>query len=71
MMREMRALLYALVLSALLGGCTEVIVVRNAKTGQTAKCGGEIWTWESAARDQHCLTYFHQQGFDPVPQSSK
>ena len=67
----MRLLVYALILSALLGGCTQVIQVRNPKTGETAKCGGEIWTWASSARDQRCLTYFHQQGFDPVPQSSK
>jgi hypothetical protein len=67
----MRALIYALILAALLGGCTEVIDVRNAKTGQTAKCGGGIWTWQASAEMQHCLSYFHQQGFDPVPQGTK
>jgi hypothetical protein len=41
--------------------------LRNTKTGETAKCGGEMWTFNSAAQDAHCLKYFHQQGFDPVP----
>ena len=62
----MRAFLSILTLAALLGGCTTVVPLRNAKTGQTARCGGEMWTFESSAQDEHCLKYFHQQGFDPI-----
>jgi uncharacterized protein YceK len=62
----MRALIYTLGLALFLGGCTNVVHLRNAKTGQTAKCGGEMWNFESSAQDEHCLKYFHQQGFDPV-----
>ena len=62
----MRALAYALALSALLGACTPVIQLRDAKTGETATCGGEMYSLGSSARDEHCLEYFHKQGFDPV-----
>ncbi len=62
----MRAIAYAIVLAALLGGCTQVIPLRNAKTGQTATCGGEMWTPTSSAQDEHCLKHFHEAGFDPV-----
>ena len=63
----MRGLLCVLIASVLLGGCATEVQLRNAKTGQTAKCGGGIWTWQASAEMQHCLSYFHQQGFDPVP----
>jgi uncharacterized protein YceK len=65
----MRASIYTLGLSValVLGGCTNVVHLRNAKTGEPATCGGEMWNFGSAARDEHCLKYFHQQGFDPVP----
>jgi hypothetical protein len=56
-----------LALAVLLQGCTEVTPLKNPKTGETARCGGEMWTPTSGARDEHCLHYFHQQGFDPVP----
>ena len=62
----MRALTYALALSALLGGCTPVVQLRDAKTGQTATCGGELRSIDSSARDEHCLEFFHKQGFDPI-----
>ncbi len=65
-MKEMRVVTYALVISVLVGGCTPVIHLRNAKTGQTATCGGEMWSFVSSGKDEHCLKYFHQQGFDPV-----
>ena len=67
----MRALAVILAVSLLLGGCASVVQLRNAKTGQTAKCGGGIWTWKASDDMQHCLSYFHQQGFEPVPPSSK
>ena len=62
----MRALAYALALSALLGGCTPVIQLRDAKTGETATCGGGMVSLGSSARDEQCLKYFHKLGFDPV-----
>ena len=61
-----RALCLAL-LAAAAAGCTQVTQLRNAKTGQTAHCGGEMWTPFASGHDEHCLKYFHQQGFDPVP----
>lgn len=63
----MRALTYVLILAALLAGCATVTNLRNAKTGQTAKCGGGIWTFNSAGQYDRCIKYFHQLGFDPVP----
>lgn len=54
-------------LSLLLGSCTSITHLRNPKTGETATCGGAIWTPTASARDEHCLKYFHQQGFDAVP----
>lgn len=66
-MTQMRAIGYVLILSAFVGGCTPVVHLRNAKTGQTATCGGEMRTLGSSAQDEHCLKYFHQEGFDPVP----
>src|SRR5579862_8338793 len=64
---RMRAtIILLLVLLALLGGCTHVTQLKNAKTGETARCGGEIWSPTAGANDDHCLKYFHQQGFDPV-----
>jgi len=65
-MKAMRVVIGVLVVSALLVGCTTVIHLRNAKTGQTATCGGEMWTPLSAGKDDHCVQYFHKQGFDPV-----
>ena len=64
----MRAtIVFILVVLALLGGCTKVTPLKNAKSGETARCGGEIWSPTAGATDEHCLKYFHQQGFDPVP----
>ena len=59
-------LLTATLLVGLLDGCTHVTQLKNAKTGETARCGGEIWSPTAGANDDHCLKYFHQQGFDPV-----
>lgn len=56
-----------LLLAASLAGCTHVTHLRNAKTGQAATCGGEMWNMNSAAKDEHCLKIFHQQGFEPTP----
>jgi uncharacterized protein YceK len=67
----MRPLILVLVGSVLLGGCAPVVQLRNAKTGQMAKCGGGIWTWQASSELQHCLSHFHQQGFDPAPESPK
>lgn len=63
----MRLFTAIFLLAALLAGCTQVTYLRNAKTGETATCGGEMWMpMKSAANDDHCLKFFHQQGFDPV-----
>jgi hypothetical protein len=29
-------------------------------------CGGEMWSFESGHRDQHCLDYWHKLGYEPV-----
>jgi hypothetical protein len=60
------AVAVTLTLAALLGGCTPVTQLRDAKTGETATCGGEIRSFESSARDARCLAFFHKQGFEPV-----
>jgi len=66
-MRAIASILAVAAIPALVAACTQVTPLRNTKTGETAKCGGEMWTFNSAAQDAHCLKYFHQQGFDPVP----
>jgi uncharacterized protein YceK len=65
-MDRVRALASLLFIAALLGGCTHVVHLRNAKTGETATCGGEMVGPTSSEKDEHCLSYFHKQGFDPV-----
>ena len=65
-MNRIRALSYLIVIAALLGGCTHVVHLRNAKTGETATCGGEMYWVTSSEKDEHCLAYFRKQGFEPV-----
>ena len=65
-MHRVFALAFVFLIAALLGGCTHVVHLRNAKTGETASCGGEMFTPTSTEKDEHCLAYFHKQGFDPV-----
>jgi uncharacterized protein YceK len=55
-----------LAVAASIGGCTGVVQLRNAKTGETVSCGGEMWSFESGDRDQHCLDYWHKLGYEPV-----
>ena len=55
-----------LVLAAALAGCMPVVQVRNAKSGETTKCGGGMWPFNDATNFEHCLKYYHQNGFDPV-----
>ncbi len=56
-----------LLLAALLTGCATTTTMHNAQTGQTTKCGGGIWTLNSAADYDRCVKWFHQLSFDPVP----
>lgn len=49
-----------------LAGCTHVTQLHDPKTGQAVTCGGEMWTLTSSDKDQHCLTYWHNQGFETV-----
>ena len=65
-MKPMRAMPYILAVAALLGGCTPVVQLRNAKSGQTATCGGELHGLHAADEDERCVQMFHRQGFDPV-----
>ncbi|HKT20705.1 MAG TPA: hypothetical protein VJR47_21810 [Stellaceae bacterium] len=65
-MDRIRTLASVSMIAALLGGCTHVVHLRNAKTGETASCGGEMFWLTSAETDEHCLAYFHKQGFDPI-----
>ena len=55
-----------LVLLVLVQGCTKVTQLKNPKTGETARCGGEMWSPTAGANDDHCLKYFHEQGFNPI-----
>jgi hypothetical protein len=65
-MHRVLALAALLLVAAPLGACTHVVHLRNAKTGETATCGGEMYGPTSLEKDEHCLIYFHKQGFDPV-----
>ena len=65
-MDRARALASLVLLAVLLGGCTHVVHLRNTKTGETVTCGGEMYGPTSSEKDEHCLSYFHKQGFDPV-----
>ncbi|HEV8014414.1 MAG TPA: hypothetical protein VGP48_02715 [Stellaceae bacterium] len=62
-----RSLLLGIFVLGVLGGCTSSIHLRNAKTGETATCGGEMWNPTSSRQDDHCLGYWHGLGYDPVP----
>jgi len=70
-MTRRRAAAAALMLAMAAGGCTHVTQLRNDRTGQTATCGGEMVSPTSSERDAHCLKIFHENGFDPVPESPK
>jgi hypothetical protein len=61
----LRGVISIVILATLLGGCTHVTPLQNAR-GQKAHCGGEMWTPWTAARDERCLTFFQHQGFTPV-----
>lgn len=50
-----------------LAGCTPVVQLRNAKTGETATCGGVLRMPGATIKDEHCLKIFHDNNFDPVP----
>lgn len=63
----LRAIPAFLILAALLTGCTHATILHNAETGQTTRCGGGLWTLNSAADHERCLTWFRQLGFEPVP----
>jgi hypothetical protein len=62
-----RFVLLAIFAGIALASCTGVTQLRNAKTGQTVTCGGEMWTLTSSDKDKHCLDYWHNQGFETAP----
>ncbi len=65
----MRRAAIILTAAVLLSACTATVPLKNPKTGEAASCGGEMWSPTSAGRDEHCLKYFHSQGFDPVAEA--
>lgn len=65
-MKRVRILAFLPIVAVLVGGCTHVVHLRNAKTGETASCGGEMFGPTSGEKDDHCLAYFRKQGFVPI-----
>lgn len=67
MSRKSRDALVAALIGATLSGCTHVTQLHDPKSGQAVTCGGEMWTLTSSDKDQHCLTYWHNLGYESVP----
>jgi hypothetical protein len=56
---------------AALGACTDAVVLRNAMTGQTAKCGPYVmdsaFSDSQAQREARCVSDYQRQGFERAP----
>jgi hypothetical protein len=68
----MRVKLFIPVVVLAVAGCTESIPMRNAQTGQIAKCGpyaSDIWAGgnSQAQREAQCIRDFQRQGYERMP----
>jgi hypothetical protein len=68
----MRPTPFILIVALSLGGCTESIPMRNAQTGQIAKCGpyaSDIWVGGNtqAQRETSCIQDFQRQSYERMP----
>lgn len=60
------------VVALALAGCTDSIPMKNAQTGQIAKCGpyaSDLWVGgdTQAQREAECIHDFQRQGYDRMP----
>jgi hypothetical protein len=67
---RMSRILFVLVCTAALGACTHAVVLRNAMTGETAKCGPYVmdsaFSDSQAQREARCIGDYQRQGFERV-----
>ena len=68
----MRAVLFIPVVALVLAGCTAPVLMKNAQTGQAAKCGpyaSDLWVGGNtqAQREAQCIQDFQRQGYERMP----